>query len=336
MEMSIPKVSSNIAIMGMMTAVVLLVAGWSLRAVAAEPETLPATPRPGTFLYTLQAGGFERVAHVHVPSGYKPDKKPALVLVLHGAGGNGLATLERYGWAAKADRENFVAVAPDGLPARPRQPSNFLTNPPLWNSGHLRPQSPRAAIDDVAYVQQLLDDLREKVPYDERLVFCAGHSNGGGMAFRLATELSDRFTAIGTVAGRMSLPDPHPKRPVPTLYILGTKDPLMPMEGGEVRLPWETHQNPPVAEPLAAWAKALGCETKPETVSERDGLTRQVYRSQTNGPTLSVIYIEGHGHHWPGGKPMLAERMIGPITNKLDATATLWEFFQACGEKATK
>src|SRR5262249_49932977 len=149
------------------------------------------------------------------------------------------------------------------------------TNPPLWNSGQLNSRSPRAAINDVVYVRQLLDELRERVPYDRDRVFCTGHSNGGGMTFRLATELPDRFAAIGTAAGMMSVENPQLKKPVPTLYILGTKDPLMPMAGGEVRLPWGTRRNPPISEPLADWAKAMGCETHPRTISEKDGITRQ-------------------------------------------------------------
>src|SRR5882672_7669886 len=105
----------------------------------------------------------------------------------------------------------------------------------------------------------------------------------------------------------MAIADPKPKKPLPTLYILGTKDPLVPLDGGEIKLPWGTHRNPPVSEPLGAWAKALGCETEPKTISEKEGLKKIEYPSKTNGPTLSVIYIDGHGHHWPGGKPTLPE-----------------------------
>jgi polyhydroxybutyrate depolymerase len=310
-------------------ALLVLVAG------AAEPRTeIPSPPKPGRFTITIKSGDFDRVAHVHNPANYDPETKPPLVLILHGAGGNGTGVLDKNGWAAKADEEGFVAVAPDGIPAFPRSPANFRTNPPLWNSGQLKARSPRGAIDDVAFIRELLDTLKEKVPYDESRVFCAGHSNGGSMTFRLATDLSERFAAIGTVAGVMAMEDPKPETPLPTLYILGTKDPLMPMEGGEVKLPWGIRRNPPVAEPLAAWANALGCETTPTTVSDEKGVKRDEYPSKADGPKLSVIYIEGHGHHWPGGQHSLPESMTGPITNKLNATDTLWDFFAACGSRS--
>ena len=99
--------------------------------------------------------------------------------------------------------------------------------------------------------------------------------------------------------------DPKPKKPLPTLYILGTKDPFMPVDGGDVKLPWGRHQNPPVAEMLAVWAKAIGCQPEPKTISDKDGVKKIEYPSKSGGPTLSVIYIEGHGHHWPGGERTL-------------------------------
>jgi polyhydroxybutyrate depolymerase len=298
---------------------------------------LTAPPKPGRFTLTIKSGDFDRVARIQIPAGYKSDQKPPLVLLLHGAGGSGTGILDKDGWSAKADQKGFIAVAPDGLPARPRLPPDFRTNPALWNSGQLKPLSPRAAIDDVAYVRQLLDELKEKLPFDEGRVFCAGHSNGAGMTFRLATELSERFTAVGMVAGMKDVADAKPKKPLPTMYILGTKDPLMPIDGGEVKLPWGSRHNRPVADMLSAWAKAMGCEPEPKTVSDKDGLKKIEYASKSNGPTLSVIYIEGQGHNWPGGQRTLPESMVGPSTDKLDATDVIWDFFfKARGSSAAK
>lgn len=297
---------------------------------AAEPSTtLPLPVESGTFTFVISSRGFDRESHVHIPSGYKTGTKPPLVLLLHGAGGNGANTLDRTGWATKADEEGFVVVAPDGLPARPGRTANFATNPALWNSGQLNPGSPRSAIDDVAFIGQLLDELKEKVPYDEQRVFVVGHSNGGGMTFRLASQLSERFAAIGTVAGLMAMKDPQPTKPLPTLYILGTKDPLMPIEGGEVKLPWGTRQNRPVAESLGVWANAIGCESEPKVVLENDDVQKVEYPSKTSGPTLTVLYLRGHGHQWPGGKSILPKRISGTETAKINATDTIWEFFKS-------
>jgi polyhydroxybutyrate depolymerase len=236
--------------------------------------------------------------------------------------------LSRYGWAALADKEGFIVVAPEGLPLMTNQSANFLNNPRVWRSGPARRRLLAASVDDVKFTRELLDELKSRVPYDEERVFATGHSNGGGMSFKLGADLLERFAALGMVAGTMDLVNPRPKKPLPTLYILGTNDPLVPLEGGEVKLPWFTRQNPPVAESLEKWAAALGCERTPKTVSDEDGLKRVEYASQKGETKLTVMYIEGHGHHWPGAGRSLPANLIGPITEKLDATETIWKFFE--------
>ena len=142
--------------------------------------------------------------------------------------------------------------------------------------------------------------LKERLPYDEKRVFVTGHSNGGGMAFRLGAEMPQRLAALAPVASLMAVKDPKPAQPLPTLFIIGTQDPLQPLAGGTVTLPWGKRVNPPVSESLIVWATAIGCETLPKTLSEKDGLKRVEYPSKSHGPTLKVIYIEGQGHTWPG------------------------------------
>ncbi len=172
-------------------------------------------------------------------------------------------------------------------------------------------------IDDVAFLQKLLDELKGKLPYDEKRVYCVGHSNGGGMTLRAASDMSERFAAIAMVAGLLTVEKPQPKKPLPTLYIIGTKDPLVPVAGGEVKTPWGVRQNPPISEPLEKWASAIGCETKPQVVADHDGVKTVEYLSKSNGPTLQVMYLDGHGHQWPGAKQVLPESIMGPVAVNL-------------------
>ncbi|PQO33531.1 alpha/beta hydrolase family esterase [Blastopirellula marina] len=292
---------------------------------------LPDTPQPGQYELTTKSEGYARTALVHIPRGYQADNPPPLVIALHGAGGGGESILDHDGWAKLADEKGFVVVAPNGLPARPRLPSNFLVNPPLWNSGQLREGSPRSKIDDVAYLRTLLDELKAKVPYDASKVFATGHSNGGGMTFRLGAEMADRLAAIGTVAGMVAIDNPKPAKPLPTLFIFGTEDPLLPINGGESKLPWGSRTTPPVKDLLAKWAAAIDCQTEPSVVQEDDATQQVRYRSTKAGPELTVLYLKGHGHAWPGANREVPERvkqMIGPNTSQLDAAAELWKFFE--------
>lgn len=301
---------------------------WTWRAFGAEthPE-LPEKPLAGTYSFVMESGGRNRTAVVHIPRNYDGAKSPPLVVLLHGAGGTGNDILQHDKWAAKADEAGFLVVAPDGLPAIGAIPANFATNPNLWNSGQLPPRNPRTNIDDVAYIGALLDSLRARLPYNERRVYCAGHSNGGGMTFRVASEIPERFAAIATVAGQVADSNPLPKKKLPSLFIYGEEDPLMPMRGGESKLPWGTRRTEPVDVYLKRWAKAQGCSDKRDVVSEQDGVKRMRYPSLESGPEFEVVFLKGHGHAWPGSTARLPERVLGPSPKLLDATDEIWAFF---------
>jgi polyhydroxybutyrate depolymerase len=178
----------------------------------------------------------------------------------------------------------------------------------------------------VAFLAALLDDAAARAGVDPARVCLGGFSNGAGMAFRAAAELADRFAAVAPVAGYCRV-EPRPVRPVPTLYVVGTHDPLVPVRGGEVRSPWQHRlvRRPPVAETLERWATAIGCGPVPVVESAAAGVRVEAYP----GPVeFRAVYVEGLGHHWPGGRGQLNHRIAGPPSPALDATPAVWEFFR--------
>jgi polyhydroxybutyrate depolymerase len=288
----------------------------------------------------IESDGFKRKAILYVPSSVDKNRKPSLVVLLHGGGGNAMDALESYGWAVKAEQQGFVVLAPEGLGARPKQPKSPKLNPAVWNSGQYASSSPIAAVNDVAFIDRLLEHTKTLIAYNEAKVYATGHSNGGGMTFRLGSELSPKFAAIAMVAGRLAIDNPKPTKALPTLYIVGTVDPLMPLGGGDIKSPWGgSWTNRPVAEQLSSWASAIQCETVPITVSDTTAMQKVVYSSKAKGlnpdltrpqPSLSVLYVKDHGHHWPGAKQTpLPASVIGPTLNTLNATDAIWDFFKS-------
>jgi polyhydroxybutyrate depolymerase len=165
---------------------------------------------------------------------------------------------------------------------------------------------------------------------DAERAFVCGFSNGAGMAFRFASERAARVAAVAPVAGHCWLSAPNPARPVPTLFIIGTEDRLVPLRGGDVPSPWLNRlvRRPPVNETLEKWARANGCAEVPELV--RDGAVRA---ERYPGPVrVEALTVEGLGHHWPGGRAQLNPRLAGPPSAALNATDAVWEFFFACAE----
>jgi polyhydroxybutyrate depolymerase len=143
------------------------------------------------------------------------------------------------------------------------------------------------------------------------------------MAFRLGLELSDRLAAIAPVAGycwqRQS-----PKHNVLALFLVGDKDPLVPLAGGTVETPWgQRVSKPPVRETLARWSVLTGGPSEPVSIQSEDGVTVERF-----GPTLEARIIAGLGHHWPGGRGGLSPRIAGPYSDRLNASKEIWQFFR--------
>lgn len=244
-------------------------------------------------------GGLVRQYLLHVPPGDGPFP---LVMMLHGAGGSAEVAGDETGWSRLADVAGFAVVYPEGMAVRPDKKSKFLTNPQTWTDG-----SGRGRHDDSGFLIAVLDNLCDVT--DPSRVYVTGFSNGAGMTFRFAAEHADRIAAIAPVAGHCSVVDPKPIRPVPTFYLIGDADPLVPLAGGTVRTPWgKAAGQPPVSATLERWATAI---------SGRPG-----------SELFPVKIVPGLGHHWPGGNGLLGEKLGGPVSSSVDATAEIWDFFR--------
>jgi len=54
---------------------------------------------------------------------------------------------------------------------------------------------------------------------------------------------------------------------------------------------------------------------------------RSEYPGCMHGRELVLYTIEGGGHTWPGG-PSVARLVVGRVSRDIDATSTIWDFFQ--------
>jgi polyhydroxybutyrate depolymerase len=291
------------------------------------------------------------VTHRHylLSGGSTASAKPVpLVVFLHGTGATADWADHETGWSRVAEREGFALAIPEALPPDPTTPPKFLTNPPHWNDGtdeKAYSDSPTVLhnTSDVTFLTAVIDDATRRAGVDSRRVFVSGFSNGAAMTFRLAVELSNRIAAIAPVAGHCWIPEPRSARPIPTLYVVGSADPLIPLRGGEARSPWQHHfvHLPPVVETLEKWARTIGCEPVPRK-EERLGLPSSRYlferfpalakdsvRVDTYpGPVLfRSVVIDGLGHHWPGGKGGFNHRIAGPQVDTVNGTELVWDFF---------
>lgn len=187
---------------------------------------------------------------VTVPAGYDADSPVPLIVLLHGYGASGEGQDRYFGVSEIADDYGFIMVAPDGTPEPNGRGRRF------WNGSeaccHFGPDE----IDDVAYLDALIDAVEAEWAVDPRRIYLIGHSNGGFMSYRMAYERSERIAAIASLAGasRAGMPE-APAAPVNILQIHGTADEVIAYAGGEI----QENRYPGARATVAQWARYNGC-----------------------------------------------------------------------------
>ncbi len=262
----------------------------------------------GSRLEDLNSGGQMRKYRIHVPAGYRADQPAALVLGFHGNGSTA-DTFEGYsGFSAVADREGFIAVYPQGAGEIPTWEIDAVTN------NH-----------DVQFVRDLIALLETRCSIDPARIYATGHSRGGGMANRLACDLSDRISAIGPVSGFYP-PEGgcDPARGVAIIAFHGDSDPVVPYNGiGNQNAPPAAYFSfgIPIPQWASAWGARNGCASGPSSILDETYLTGQAWSGCRDGADVVLYTIPGGGHGWPGGFTASA--------GVLSATQMIWDFFEA-------
>jgi polyhydroxybutyrate depolymerase len=286
----------------------------------AEPDSLG----PGDHTRSLTVGDLKRTYLVHIPKSYDGSKPYPVVLIYHGGASNAEQMVRFCGLNEKADKAGFIALYPNG--------TGRLEKVLTFNGGNCCGYAMQKKVDDVAFAAALLDDLAKVVKVDAKRVYATGMSNGGIMAYRLASELSDRIAAIAPVSGPMGTETCSPKRPVPVIHFHGTNDQFAPFKGGKGERSISGTDFYSVEHSIHAWVKGNGCKEDPVTVelpdTAKDGtkVTRKTYTGGKDGAEVVLITIEGGGHTWPGREPLV--RFLGKATKNVSANDEMWEFFQ--------
>jgi len=256
--------------------------------------------------WTIVSKGTNRTANVHVPKSYDPTKGTPVVLNFHGYTSDAVQQDVLAHMSAKADKEGFIAVHPQGSNAS-------------WNAGACCGTSAMTQVDDVQFVRDLIDSLEAQLCVDAKRIFATGMSNGGFLSHRLGCELSDRIAAIAPVAGVNGLDTCKPTRAVPVMHFHGTADGLVPWNG-----------NPslhfiPVPQSFADWAMRDGCAGMPVETYRNADAHCATYQQCSGGRTVTLCTVDNGGHTWPGGTPVPS---LGYTTPNLSATDAMWDFFQ--------
>ncbi|MGB7539643.1 MAG: PHB depolymerase family esterase [Anaerolineales bacterium] len=275
---------------------------------AGLPSSESANCASGDRVDHIASGGVQREYRIHVPTSLPDDTPSALVFGFHVNGGSAGGFADYTGFLPVSDREGFIMVYPQGM-------GEF----PTWEIDPVR-NNP-----DVQFVRDLIAELESRCKIDPSRVYATGHSRGGGMANRLACDLSDQITAIGPVSGTYPLEDGcRIARPVSVIAFHGDADPDVPYNGIKNQSgPPEAYFafGIPIIQWASAWAARDGCAPGATTILDEKYLTGLAWSGCRGGGDVVFYTIPGGGHGWPGGSESAA--------GGFDTARMIWDFFEA-------
>jgi polyhydroxybutyrate depolymerase len=257
--------------------------------------------------------GHQRNYVVYLPDNYPDTLNFPLVIYLHS-----------YGWTAQqgmnytllhqvADTSGFIVVSPSAI-----------TN---WNSGiGDNPSWPTPNVNDVGFINALIDTLSSHYRIDLERIYACGYSNGGFMSYKLACQLSHRIAAIASVGGVISISTAancNPLRTMPVLQIHGTEDPWVSINGAT-----GCHS---VDQTLSYWTNFNNCVQVDTTILQdldtTDGCTVEKISYTNYANKINIIYykIINGGHTWPSAGP--AGYPTGNTNQDFNASVEILNFF---------
>jgi polyhydroxybutyrate depolymerase len=244
---------------------------------------------PGKYVKTIKEGQLERSYILRVPKNYDNKTNLPLVLVYHGWTSNAQQADVYTEFGAKAEKEGFILVIPDGTPGIGKLKG--------WNAGILNLGA--ADVDDVKLTSDLLDSVEKDLYVDESRVYVAGHSNGAMMAYDLGAKLGNRIAAIGVVSGTIGTPDhqcENPQGPVSAIIFHGKADNTVPYDDTAKSALIKCTSAPDSAK---WWAQKDGCAAATRTTQDDGDVIIDDYKGGKNGTEVELVSLVKGNHSWP-------------------------------------
>lgn len=287
-------------------------------------------PVPQLLRKTITIDDTDREFLLYVPAAYDGSEEWPLVLNFHGFGGSSEQQVFYSQMNPVADTAHFLIAYPQGLTVDVSSiPNRNPLLPPAgsgWNIYDALSEN-----DDLAFVNQLLDQVDAAFNINESKIYATGYSFGGIMSQYLACTLNDRIAAVASVSASF-LEDERfnctPNRPVPALHIHGTEDNIVPFDG--------MFNAASADSTIQFWLINNRCSMESSTTNFEDAytsdsstVTRIVYENCDNETEVWFYRIDGGGHTWPGGAPVPPELefLFGNVNRDISASSEIWNFF---------
>lgn len=232
----------------------------------------------------------KRTYEIFIPQTYNQNNPIPLVFAFHGSGGDGAGMRILTAFDDHAKERNFIVCYPDAAVAN-------------WNEGCNCNIASRLGIDDIGFIEYLIDKISQNYNIDTNRIFAAGYSQGGFFANNLACKLSDKFSKTAVVCGAVSnqLSDGcFPANNTSVLMIQGTNDQSVLYNG----IPSGNFSYLSAKESSKFWANKNGCNIEPITESLPDKgdpaitVLKDTYLDCDNNVSVVLYSVFNGSHGW--------------------------------------
>lgn len=240
-----------------------------------------SAPAQASGTVSLRVDGRERSYLLKPATGLAKGEKAAVVVVLHQEGGTpeGVAKETEL---ASLTQQGATLVYPAGVDTS-------------WDAGLCCGLPSRQGIDDVKFLDTVLEDVAARTPVDLKRAALVGYSSGGMLTYNYVCQRPGVLAAAVVVSGSLESPCKKDITVPDVLTLHGKKDGTIGLEKSNfVRALNLTPK--PVSGTLREITASAGCG-KPVLSKEQDA---EVYRwSGCNGGGLvEARLIAGAGHGW--------------------------------------
>ena len=250
--------------------------------------------------FSLAVDDTLRSVRFRIPESLSPGDPAQVLIAFHGSRDSGPAFQRGAGLDGLAGNDLIIAY-----------PTAAKGN---WAEGCNCNIADRLGINDLGFVDAMLDTLANRYQVHRERTFAVGFSQGGLFTYRLACERGDRFKAVAAVAAPMSEPLSETcaaENPVSVMTLHGREDGVLPWDGtdaGALSL---------LSAPETAffWSKKLSCETSARAFTDSKGarLPTSEYEDCRGDSRVRLFEIPRGSHQW--------------YTNGPDSRRLVLEFF---------
>ena len=156
----------------------------------------------------------------------------------------------------------------------------------VWNAAKSCCQKSGTPVDDIAYINSLIDEIDAKFPVDRSRIYFVGHSNGAFMSLAYACA-TGKAAGVVSLAGAMDTDiQCATSTPFALLHIHGSADPTIKIDGGVLN----NHSYTSAEETIGRVARINQCSSP---AFSQSALTKKDFDPSIAGAETTVQSISG-------------------------------------------